>query len=159
MVSQRENHIATHMWIRLGIYQSNMHVDTLGHLLATCVWIPFDIPKSNMHVDTLGHLKATCMWIPLDISKATRMRIQLDILKHHACGYAWTFLRLHASKVTGLALRRAKQASLRVQREFTRITQASLRVQRKSTRLTQASKCLERGAHRAPGRPPYRRST
>ena len=59
MVSQRENHIATQMWIRLGIYQSNMHVDTLGHLLATCVWIPFDIPKSNMHVDTLGHLKAT----------------------------------------------------------------------------------------------------
>ena len=54
-------------------YQSNMRVDTLGHLLATCVWIPFDIPESNMHVDTLGHLKATCMWIPLDISKATRI--------------------------------------------------------------------------------------
>ena len=72
MVSQRENYIATHMWIRLGIYQS------------------------NMPVDTLGHLKATCMWIPLDISKATRMWIHLDILKHHACGYPWTSLTQHA---------------------------------------------------------------
>ena len=88
MVYQRENHIATQMWIRLGIYQSNMHVDTLGHFLAPCMWIPFDILKSNMHVDTRGHLKATCMWIPLDISKATRMWIHLNILKHQACEYA-----------------------------------------------------------------------
>ena len=59
MVSQREGHISTCLWIPLGI------------LKATYMWIPlgaFEAAFMWIHVGISG---ATCMWIPLDTFKAT----------------------------------------------------------------------------------------